>query len=117
MLRHQLLYIEDDAEIAQLCCDALSVHGYDVTVATTGMSGLREFENSDFELVLMDVGASYANYSADITRTYPVSGTFTPRQRAVYEAVLRVMKSSIARTTVGTLPRDWKRAAQEEMKN
>ncbi|NQV56159.1 MAG: PAS domain S-box protein [Rhodospirillales bacterium] len=56
MLRHQLLYIEDDAEIAQLCCDALSVHGYDVTVATTGMSGLREFENSDFELVLMDVG-------------------------------------------------------------
>ncbi len=71
----------------------------------------------DGELVLMDVGASYANYSADITRTYPVSGTFTPRQRAVYEAVLRVMKSSIARTTVGTLPRDWKRAAQEEMKN
>ena len=71
----------------------------------------------DGELVLMDVGASYANYSADITRTYPVSGTFTPRQRAVYEAVLRVMKNSIARTTVGTLPRDWKRAAQEEMKD
>jgi Xaa-Pro aminopeptidase len=44
-----------------------------------------------------------------------VNGRFTPRQRAVYEAVLRVLTSSIARTTVGTKLRDWKRAAQIEM--
>ncbi len=67
------------------------------------------------ELVLIDVGASYANYASDLTRTYPVNGRFTPRQRAVYDAVLRVLKSSIARTTVGTGLRDWKRAAQVEM--
>jgi Xaa-Pro aminopeptidase len=67
------------------------------------------------DLVLIDVGASYANYNADLTRTYPVNGRFTPRQRAVYDAVLRVLKSSIARTTVGTRLRDWKRAAQVEM--
>ena len=67
------------------------------------------------ELVLVDAGASYANYASDLTRTYPVSGRFTPRQRAVYEAVLRVLRSSIARTTVGTRLRDWKRAAQVEM--
>ena len=69
----------------------------------------------DGDLVLVDVGACYANYNADITRTYPVSGRFSPRQRAVYEAVLRVLRSSIARTTAGTTPRDWKRAAQVQM--
>jgi len=72
-------------------------------------------ECRDGDLVLIDVGATYANYNADLTRTYPVNGRFTPRQRAVYDAVLRVMRSSIARTTVGTRLRDWKRAAQVEM--
>lgn len=67
------------------------------------------------DLVLVDVGASYANYCADLTRTYPVSGTFTTRQRAVYEAVLRVLRSSIARAVPGTSLREWKRASQVEM--
>jgi len=67
------------------------------------------------DLVLMDVGAAYANYASDLTRTYPVNGRFTPRQRAVYEAVLRVMKAAISRTVAGTLLRDWKRAAQLDM--
>ncbi len=42
------------------------------------------------DLLLMDVGAEYANYNADMTRTIPVSGQFTPRQLDVYNAVLRV---------------------------
>ncbi len=74
-----------------------------------------EVECRDGELVLVDVGASYANYCADLTRTYPVNGRFTPRQRAVYEAVLRVFDSSVARCVVGTTFREWKRAAQVEM--
>ncbi|MEA2043550.1 MAG: aminopeptidase P N-terminal domain-containing protein [Bacteroidota bacterium] len=49
----------------------------------------------DGDLVLMDFGAEYANYSADTTRTLPVNGKFTKRQREVYEAVLRVMKKAI----------------------
>ena len=69
----------------------------------------------DGDLVLIDVGASYANYAADLTRTYPVNGRFSPRQRAVYEAVLRVFEHSIARTTAGTWLRDWKREAQLQM--
>ena len=44
----------------------------------------------DGDLLLMDVGAEYANYNADMTRTIPVNGKFTNRQRQVYEAVLRV---------------------------
>ncbi len=44
------------------------------------------------ELVLVDAGAEYSYYAADITRTYPVSGKFTPRQRELYNAVLDAME-------------------------
>jgi len=42
------------------------------------------------DLILMDVGASYANYSSDMTRTIPVSGTYSKRQKEVYNSVLKV---------------------------
>ncbi|HUY92194.1 MAG TPA: aminopeptidase P N-terminal domain-containing protein [Pirellulales bacterium] len=67
------------------------------------------------ELLLMDVAANYANYNADLTRTIPVDGRFTPRQRAVYDAVLRVMRASAAGAVVGKLHRDWTREAQMMM--
>jgi Xaa-Pro aminopeptidase len=44
------------------------------------------------EVLLLDVAAEYANYGADLTRSIPVSGRYTPRQRQVYEAVLRVFR-------------------------
>ena len=56
---------------------------YDVNTATC----------KDGDLLLMDVGASYANYNADITRVFPVNGRFSPRQRAVYSQVLKTLKS------------------------
>jgi Xaa-Pro aminopeptidase len=46
------------------------------------------------DTILLDVGAEYANYKADLTRVVPVSGRFTQRQRAVYEAVLRVLRQA-----------------------
>ncbi|HSO67316.1 MAG TPA: aminopeptidase P family protein [Desulfatirhabdiaceae bacterium] len=46
------------------------------------------------ELILMDFGAEYANYASDVTRTVPVSGRFSPRQKAVYNAVLRVQRAA-----------------------
>jgi len=48
----------------------------------------------DGDLVLMDVGAEYANYASDLTRCVPVNGRFTPRQKEVYNAVLRVMRGA-----------------------
>ena len=51
---------------------------------------------SDGALVLCDLGARYGNYSADITRTYPASGTFNPLQRAIYEIVLKCNKDIIS---------------------
>lgn len=44
----------------------------------------------DGDLLLMDVGAEYANYNSDMTRTIPVNGRFSKRQRQIYDAVLRV---------------------------
>ena len=54
----------------------------------------------DGDLVLLDVAAEYAGYNADLTRTIPVSGKFTKRQKAVYNAVHRVMKE--AKSMLGT---------------
>lgn len=48
----------------------------------------------DGDLILMDFGAEYANYSADLTRTIPVNGKFTPRQKQIYQAVLKAMKEA-----------------------
>ena len=47
------------------------------------------------ELVLIDFGAEYANYAADVTRTVPVNGRFSKRQKQVYNAVLKVHKAAI----------------------
>jgi Xaa-Pro aminopeptidase len=55
----------------------------------------------DGELILMDFGAEYANYNADITRCLPVNGEFSKRQRQVYEAVLRVMKAAKKMLVIG----------------
>lgn len=55
------------------------------------------------DVILMDVGAEYANYASDMTRCVPVSGRFSDRQRDVYNAVLRVMKGATSMLTPGTL--------------
>lgn len=48
------------------------------------------------DLVLIDAGGEYGNYAADITRTFPVSGTFSPEQKSIYELVLKAQKAGIA---------------------
>ena len=47
------------------------------------------------DLVLIDFGAEYANYAADVTRTVPVNGKFSKRQKEVYNAVLKIQKAAI----------------------
>ncbi len=55
------------------------------------------------ELILMDVGAEYANYSSDLTRTIPVSGKYTKRQKEVYNAVNRVKDEATKLLVPGAL--------------
>lgn len=59
----------------------------------------------DGELILFDVGAEYANYSSDMTRTIPVSGRYTNRQKQIYNAVNKVKKEATKLLVPGT---DWK---------
>ena len=67
------------------------------------------------DLLLLDVAASYANYNADLTRTIPVSGRFTRRQKQVYNAVLRVLRGASAAAVPGKLAREWQKEAEQIM--
>ncbi len=57
----------------------------------------------DGDVILLDVGAEYANYASDLTRCLPVNGKFTPRQKDVYNAVLRVKKGAEAMLVPGAM--------------
>lgn len=67
----------------------------------------------DGQLLLLDVGASYANYISDMTRTIPVNGRFNPRQRRVYDAVLNILRQSIAGLVPGKKIKDWQAEAEQ----
>ena len=69
----------------------------------------------DGEMVLMDVGAEYGNWNADMTRTVPVNGKFTPRQKDVYEAVLRVMWGANEILRPGLTPSEYQKQVLEIM--
>ncbi len=71
------------------------------------------------ELILMDFGAEYANYNADITRCLPVNEKFTIRQKQVYESVLSVMKAAkkmiIVGNTMENLRKDVGKIMEQEL--
>lgn len=74
----------------------------------------RKMEAGD--LVVVDIGAEYNYYTADITRTWPVSGRFTPRQREVYSLVLGAQQAAERAYRPGMSMRDLHRAAAEHMR-
>ncbi len=67
------------------------------------------------EMLLLDVGAAYANYASDMTRTIPVNGKFSKRQRAIYNAVLRVLRESTRQLKPGLLSKEWQKASERHM--
>ncbi|MBV6646151.1 MAG: aminopeptidase P family protein [Cyclobacteriaceae bacterium] len=69
----------------------------------------------DGDLLLMDVGAEYANYNSDMTRTIPVSGRFSKRQRQVYDAVLRVKNKATELLRPGGVIPEYHKAVGEIM--
>ncbi|MCH9694363.1 MAG: aminopeptidase P N-terminal domain-containing protein [Gammaproteobacteria bacterium] len=58
-------------------------------------------ELQDGDLLLIDAGCELDYYASDITRTFPVSGRFSPEQRAIYEIVLQAQDAAIEKTVVG----------------
>lgn len=82
-------------------------HAYTPIIATgKNACVLHYIENKarceDGQVILFDFGAEYGNYSADLSRSIPVSGRFTPRQRAVYDAVLSVFRQACGILRPGT---------------
>ena len=67
----------------------------------------------DGDVLLLDVAASYANYNADMTRTIPVNGKFTRRQKQVYNAVLRVLRASSDGLRPGKRWKEWQKEAEQ----
>ena len=83
-----------------------ATHAYQPIVASAASACTLHYTTNhqlinDDSLVLLDFGAEYGGYAADCSRTFPISGHFTPRQRQCYEAVLRVMEKTIPLYTPG----------------
>lgn len=78
---------------------------------------LHYIENSDVcrkgDLLLLDVAANYANYNSDMTRTIPVSGKFSRRQKQVYNAVLRVLRQCGKGLVPGKKWKEWQSEAEQ----
>jgi Xaa-Pro aminopeptidase len=93
-------------------------HAYTPIVASGANSiVLHYIENSrpckTGDLLLLDIGAEYANYNADMTRTIPVSGKFTKRQKEVYNAVLRIQREAIRLMNDGMAYFDYHKAVEK----
>lgn len=72
-------------------------------------------ECKEGDVILMDIGAEYGNYASDLTRSIPVSGKFTARQKEVYNAVLSVMKDAMDLLKPGVLLADYHKQVGELM--
>jgi Xaa-Pro aminopeptidase len=70
-------------------------------------------EIRDGDLVVMDVGGEYGGYAADITRTLPANGKFTPRQREIYDIVLGAQNAALAATKPGAVLYGTKQSLQQ----
>lgn len=93
-------FVLKSAGVAEHAFDSIIAAGRNATI-------LHYVENNnaaqDGDLVLTDLGAQYGYYNADITRTFPVNGRFTARQRAVYDIVLEAGEATIRAMKPGTL--------------
>jgi Xaa-Pro aminopeptidase len=107
------IQIELEAAFFRGGADSLA---FDTIVASVPNSGVLHFpptsrQLQDGELVLIDAGGEVRGYASDVTRTYPVSGSFTPEQAALHDLVDRAGQAATARCAAGTEFRDLHRTA------
>lgn len=107
-----VMEFEIEAELTHEFIRHRCAHAYAPIIASgTSACVLHYVDNNkpckNGDVLLLDFGAEYGNYASDLTRCIPVSGTFTPRQRQVYNAVLKVMKMATAMLVPGNLLEDY----------
>ena len=73
-------------------------------------------QTKDGDLVVLDAGAEWGQYTADVTRTFPVNGKFTPRQKAIYDLVLATQQAAFDSTRPGATVAQLDRIAREYMR-
>ena len=93
-------------------------HAYSPIIASGGSACVLHYNTNNLvcgngDLLLLDFGASYAMYNADLTRTVPVNGRFSPRQKEVYEAVLRILNASKKLLIPGTKLPDYRKETDQ----
>lgn len=116
---------EVEAEIDhEFSINRASGHGYAPIIASGKNSCVLHYiendkECKDGDLILFDFGAEYANYSADMSRTIPVNGRFTNRQKECYNAVLKVFKEAkklyIPGNTINIVNKEVNKLMEKEM--
>jgi Xaa-Pro aminopeptidase len=97
-------------------------HAYNPIIASGANACVLHYNDNcrpmnDGDVLLLDFGAEYANYAADLSRSIPVNGRFSPRQKAVYEAVLRVKKAAEAMLVPGNNLADYHYEVGKVMEN
>jgi Xaa-Pro aminopeptidase len=106
-VKPKMYEFEVEAEIShEFTINNANGHGYHPIIGSGQNACVLHYNDNNSlmeegDLLLMDFGAEYANYTADLSRTIPVNGKFTPRQRACYEAVLKVFKAAIPLYIIG----------------
>ncbi|HYU91581.1 MAG TPA: aminopeptidase P N-terminal domain-containing protein [Gemmatimonadales bacterium] len=73
-------------------------------------------QTRDGDLIVVDAGAEWGQYTADVTRTFPVNGKFTPRQKAIYDLVLATQQAAFDSTRPGTTIAQLNRVARDYMR-
>ena len=73
-------------------------------------------QTRDGDLVVVDAGAEWGQYTADVTRTFPVNGKFTPRQKAIYDLVLATQQAAFDSTRPGMTIGQLNRIARDYMR-
>jgi Xaa-Pro aminopeptidase len=73
-------------------------------------------QTKDGDLVVLDAGAEWGQYTADVTRTFPVNGRFTPRQKAIYDLVLATQRAAFDSTRPGATIGQLNRVARDYMR-
>lgn len=96
--------------------------GFPSIVGSGPFSTILHYDRSERRMqagdtLVVDIGAEYSGYSADVTRTYPVSGTFSPRQREIYQIVLDAQKAALARVKPGVRISDIHQAAMAHIRS
>lgn len=118
-----IMEYEIEAEIThEFLRNRASGHAYSPIIASGANACVLHYnENNqacqDGDILLLDFGAEYANYAADLTRAIPVNGQFTERQRSVYDAVLRVLREATQMLLPGVNLEDYHREVGKMMES